>query len=89
MTQELVIHIAREALSLAVLLALPGLAVGLIVGLCISIVMATTQIQEQTLTFVPKIIAVFLAIFVASSWMLTNIIVFTTNLYNNIPMVIR
>ncbi|MEW6624287.1 MAG: flagellar biosynthesis protein FliQ [Bacillota bacterium] len=89
MTQEMVIHLAREALSLAILLALPALGAGLLVGVAISILMATTQIQEQTLTFVPKIIAVFFAIFVFSSWMLTSITNFAGSIFSNLARMIR
>ncbi len=89
MSQETVIHLAREALSLAFLLALPALGTGLLVGLLISILMATTQIQEQTLTFVPKIIAVFLAIFVFSSWMLSTLTSFAGNIFSNLANMVR
>lgn len=89
MTQEFVIHLAREALSLALLLAMPALATGLVVGLLISVLMATTQIQEQTLTFVPKIIAVFLAIFIFSSWMLTSITNFAGSIFGNLANMVR
>ncbi|WP_028307493.1 flagellar biosynthesis protein FliQ [Desulfitibacter alkalitolerans] len=89
MTQEFVIHLAREALSLAILLSLPALGTGLIVGLAISILMATTQIQEQTLIFVPKIIAVFLAIFIASSWMLAAITSFAGSIFGNLANMVR
>ena len=84
MTQEFIIHLARESINLAILLSLPALATGLIVGLVISIIMAATQIQEQTLTFVPKIIAVLLAVFLASSWILLTITEFTINIFDNL-----
>ncbi|KUO52527.1 MAG: flagellar biosynthetic protein FliQ [Desulfitibacter sp. BRH_c19] len=89
MTQEFVIHLAREALSLALLLALPALGTGLIVGLAISVLMATTQIQEQTLTFVPKLIAVFFAIFMFSSWMLTSLTNFAGSIFGNLANMVR
>ncbi|MBS3970080.1 MAG: flagellar biosynthesis protein FliQ [Clostridia bacterium] len=89
MTQEFIIHLAREALSLAILLSMPALGTGLVVGLAISILMATTQIQEQTLIFVPKIIAVFLAIFIASSWMLASIIGFAVSIFGNLANMVR
>ncbi len=89
MTQEMVIHLAREAFSLALLLALPALGTGLLVGLIISILMAATQIQEQTLTFVPKIIAVFFAIFICSSWMLTSLTNFAGSIFGNLANMIR
>ncbi len=89
MTQDFVIHLAREALSLALLLALPALGTGLVVGLVISVLMATTQIQEQTLTFVPKIIAVFFAIFIFSSWMLTSLTNFAGSIFGNLANMVR
>ena len=89
MSQEMVVHLSREALSLALLLALPALGTGLVVGLIISILMATTQIQEQTLTFVPKIIAVFFAIYIFSSWMLTALTSFAGNIFSNLANMIR
>lgn len=59
MTPEFVVSFAKEAISLTILVAMPMLGLGLIVGLLISIFQATTSIQEMTLTFVPKILAVF------------------------------
>lgn len=89
MTQDFIIHLAREAMLVAMLLAGPPLILGLAVGLSVSILQATTQIQEQTLTFVPKIIAVFVAILVFGSWMLSTIVNFTENLFISLPTVIR
>lgn len=83
MSEEFVLNLARESILTALMLASPMLAVSLIVGLVISIFQATTQIQEPTLTFVPKIVAVFLGIMVFGSWMLNLIIQFTTHLYQN------
>ncbi len=89
MSQEYVIHLAREALTTALLIAAPILGIGLVVGLVIAILQATTQIQEQTLTFVPKIVAVMLAILVFGSWMLNLLIGFTQNLFGNLSSIIR
>ncbi|NLJ99965.1 MAG: flagellar biosynthesis protein FliQ [Clostridia bacterium] len=89
MTQEYIIHLAREAMTVALMLAGPPLAFGLIVGLAVSILQATTQIQEQTLTFIPKIVAVFLAILIFGSWMLGSIVHFTENLFSSLPTIIR
>lgn len=89
MSQDFVIHLAREAMTVALLLAGPPLLLGLLVGLAISILQATTQIQEQTLTFVPKIIAVFVSILIFGSWMLDTIVRFTENLYSSLPTLIR
>lgn len=89
MSQDMVIHLAREALLVALLIAAPPLGFGLVVGVAVSILQATTQIQEQTLTFVPKIVAVFLSILIFGSWMLAVIIGFTTDLLRQMPALIR
>jgi flagellar biosynthetic protein FliQ len=89
MTQEYVIHLAREALSLTLLLAAPALGFGMVVGLAISFLQATTQIQEQTLVFVPKIIAVLLSFILFGSWMLTTLVNFTSELYTGLGQILR
>ncbi|TDA69408.1 MAG: flagellar biosynthesis protein FliQ [Clostridia bacterium] len=89
MSQELVLSLARQGLIVALLLSLPALGVGMVVGVAISIFQATTQIQEQTLTFVPKIIAVLLAMLLFSGWMLNTILNFTQNIFGNLPGMIR
>ncbi|HHW43957.1 flagellar biosynthesis protein FliQ [Desulfofundulus thermobenzoicus] len=85
MTDTLVIQIAREALMMILILSLPTLAVSLLVGLVISILQATTQVQEQSLTFVPKIIAVFLVLAVTAPWMIRLMTGFTTRLFDRLP----
>ncbi|MGI6452785.1 MAG: flagellar biosynthesis protein FliQ [Syntrophomonadaceae bacterium] len=89
MSSEAVIAIAREAIMLALLLAAPALGVGLLVGFVISVFQAITQIQEQTLTFVPKIIAVFLSFIVFGPWMLKIITEFTVNIFSNLTTIVR
>ena len=89
MTQTYVLHLAREALMLVVILSLPALGVAMLVGLIISILQATSQIQEQTLTFVPKMVAVFVTLIIAASWLLNIAVNFTTRLYEQIPNLIR
>lgn len=89
MTQDFVVSLASEAIQTVLMLALPLLGVGLVVGLIVAVFQAATQIQEMTLSFVPKIIAVLLALLAASPWMLNKIIHFTTNLFTSIPSVIR
>ena len=86
--EQQVLDIARDAVFTLIKLASPLLGVALIVGLAISIFQATTQIQEQTLSFVPKIIAVFLAVFIFGSWMITTLKEFTLRLYDNILLFI-
>ncbi|NLM46497.1 MAG: flagellar biosynthesis protein FliQ [Firmicutes bacterium] len=81
MSAEYVLTIARGAVMTTLYLAAPLLAISLIVGLVISIFQATTQIQEQTLTFVPKILAILLGLLVLGGWMLTTIVNYTANLF--------
>ena len=78
-----------QAIKLALLLAAPMLITGLVVGLLVSIFQTATQINEMTMTFVPKIIAVGVAILLFFPWMLNIVIDFTQNLFVNIPMYIR
>lgn len=89
MTPDFIVGFARGAIETALMLALPILAVGMFVGLIVSIFQSVTQIQEMTLSFVPKIVAVFIAILVFAPWMLNKIISFTENLITSIPQYIR
>jgi flagellar biosynthetic protein FliQ len=89
MTPEYVTTLVSEAIKMALTLSLPLLGVGLVVGLAVAILQATTQIQEMTLSFVPKIVIVLLALLVAAPWMLAKISTFTSNLITSIPQVIR
>ena len=84
-----VIDIAQSALLTVLYVAAPMLGLSLLVGVAISIFQATTQIQEQTLTFVPKIVAVIASVAVFGSWMLRILINFTQDLYTNINQYIR
>ncbi|HHY06629.1 MAG TPA: flagellar biosynthesis protein FliQ [Clostridia bacterium] len=85
MTQDFIIYLGKEAVYTILLLSGPLLGVSLLVGLLISVFQATTQIQEQTLTFVPKIVMVFISLVIFGSWMLNLIVTFTTNLFSSIP----
>ena len=89
MTPEFVISFAKEAIILTILVAMPMLGLGLIVGLIVSIFQATTSIQEMTLSFVPKILAVFLGLLYFAPWMIEKVTSFTINIFENIPMYIR
>ncbi|UNC91758.1 flagellar biosynthesis protein FliQ [Candidatus Contubernalis alkaliaceticus] len=89
MSQEFVMGLAREAISLMLLMAAPVLLLSLGVGLTVSIFQAATQIQEPTLTFVPKIMAVFIGLLVFGSWMLNLIIQFTVTLLGDMSNIIR
>ena len=86
---DLVVRIVRDALLEILKLSAPMLGVGMIVGLIVSIFQATTSIQEQTLTFVPKIVAIFFAIIIFSNWMLASILEFTRKIFNLIPTMTR
>jgi len=79
MTEGTVIHLAREAISLVILLAGPLLLISLAVGLAVSIFQAATQIQEQTLTFVPKLVAILLTLLFLGGWMMNTMLSFTIN----------
>lgn len=83
MDASTVIEISREALWLIIKCSAPILIVSLVVGLVISIFQTITSIQEQTLTFVPKILAVFITIMICGSWILDNIVEFMQALFNN------
>ena len=82
MTIDAVADIARDALYLIIKVSLPVLLVSLIIGLIISIFQTVTSIQEQTLTFVPKIICVFLALILFGPWMMNSMVEFMTQLWS-------
>lgn len=82
MTPELAVDICRRAIQTILMCAAPMLIVALIVGLLVSIFQAATQINEQTLTFVPKIVAVFLTLLIFGSWIIKIVSVFTVGLYD-------
>ena len=88
MTVDFVVDITTKALELTILVASPMLVFGLVVGLIISIFQAVTQIQEMTLTFIPKILAVVTALIIFFPWMLDKLISFTLNIIHNVPMYI-
>jgi len=82
---EFLISLCQEALKVTLFLSAPMLGFGLLAGLIVSIFQATTQIQDMTLTFVPKILAVILALILFSVWMLNVLLHFTSNLFIHIP----
>ena len=88
MTRDTVISLTVDAMALAVKVGLPLLLVGLIVGLVVSVFQAVTQIQEQTLSFIPKIIGTAVVIVVAGPWMLGQLITYTEELYSSIPRLV-
>lgn len=89
MTQGQVLDIARDAIYTIIMASAPVLLVSLVVGLIISVFQTVTSIQEQTLTFVPKILAVFVTIMIGGSWMLGLMTDFMTDLWNNLGTLLR
>ena len=89
MTDHEVINIAVQSILLAAKLAAPILAVSLGIGLFVGLLQSATQIQEQTLTFVPKLVGVALVILLAGHWMLGQTIAFTHSLFNMIPQLLQ
>ncbi len=89
MTQDYIIFLAKESVYAILLLSAPLLGASLIVGLFISIFQATTQIQEQTLTFVPKIAIVMICLVIFGPWMLNILVAFTINLFMSIPNIMQ
>ncbi|MBU1002547.1 MAG: flagellar biosynthesis protein FliQ [Proteobacteria bacterium] len=85
MTPEFVVGFAKQAIEMALMIALPMLGVGLVVGITISVLQAATQIQEMTLTFIPKIVSIFLALLIAFPWIMDKMMTYTTNLFLNLP----
>ncbi|MEW6386688.1 MAG: flagellar biosynthesis protein FliQ [Thermodesulfobacteriota bacterium] len=85
MTQDLVIGVARQAIQVTLLVALPILGIGLVVGVIVSLLQAATQIQEMTLTFVPKILSVFIGLLLLLPWIMNQLVNFTLEVFNNIP----
>lgn len=85
MSGDLVIQMAQEALRMVLIISAPMLGLGLLVGLAVSIFQATTSIQGQTLAFIPKIVAVFVAILIFGPWMLRLMVEYVTNVLVNLP----
>ncbi|PKN28187.1 MAG: flagellar biosynthetic protein FliQ [Deltaproteobacteria bacterium HGW-Deltaproteobacteria-21] len=89
MTPEYIIGIGAEAIKLTLLLSAPLLGVGLVVGLIIAVLQATTQIQEMTLSFVPKIVSVLLALLLSAPWMIEKLTSFMNSVITSLPMAVR
>lgn len=89
MTPEFVIGFARQGIELALTVALPMLGIGLGVGVIVSILQAATQIQEMTLTFIPKIVSIFLALLISFPWIMDKMTTFTEEVFINLPKYIR
>ena len=88
MTQDTVVNLATQAMTLTLEIAGPILLLGLIIGLLVSIFQAVTSIQEQSLSFIPKIVGVAVLIVVLGPWMLNQLVTYAQNLYLSIPSLI-
>ena len=88
MNQDTVVNLASQAMSLALKIAGPLLLVALVIGLLVSIFQAVTQIQEQSLTLIPKIVGVAVVIVVLGPWMLGQLVAYTAALYTAIPSMV-
>ena len=89
MSPEAVIEVARQAIKITFLVSLPILGIGLLVGVLVSLLQAATQIQEMTLTFVPKILSIFVGLLLLLPWIMNNLTGFFIEVVNNIPRYIR
>ena len=88
MTPDMVIKLGEQSIYTIIIVSAPMLLIALGVGLIVSIFQAMTQIQEQTLAFIPKIVAVFLAMVLFGPWMLTILLDFTRDLFQQLPQLI-
>ena len=89
MTVDAVVEIANNALYIILKVALPVLLVSLAIGLIVSIFQTVTSIQEQTLTFVPKIVGIFVALMLMGGWMMSTMVEFATQLWSNFSLYIH
>jgi flagellar biosynthetic protein FliQ len=89
MTESWVLGFGREAIELTLMLSAPMLGFGLVTGILVSIFQAVTSIQEMTLTFIPKILMVFLALLLFFPWLLQSMISFTARVFQQIPALVR
>lgn len=86
---EYFVAIAKQTLFLVIILTGPPVMTALLVGLTISILQATTQIQEQTLTFVPKLVGVVAILAISGPWMLAQLLAFASSIYDAIPIYVK
>ncbi len=84
MTDEFIIDICRRAIQITLMMAAPMLLAGMIIGLIVSVFQATTQINEQTLTFIPKIVAVFITLLLMTPWMIHSMTSFSAEIFTTI-----
>ncbi|HHY0048031.1 TPA: flagellar biosynthesis protein FliQ [Clostridioides difficile] len=89
MSEFMITSVLKNGMFTGAMIAAPVLIVSLVVGLLISVFQATTQIQEQTLTFVPKLIAILLVVAIGGSWMLHTLISFTSEIFNMMSLITK
>lgn len=89
MNQDFVVQVIFQGIYLILLISMPAVGVGLLVGFLISLFQAVTQIQEQTLTFVPKVVSVLLMVAFTSPWIISLMVDFTNTLWSTIPNMAR
>lgn len=87
--ENFLINISKQSLYLILILSAPATLVALVIGLVISLIQATTQVQEQTLTFVPKLVAVMLVLALTAPWAMTQLIQFTQVIFEQFPKYLR
>ena len=88
MNQDVVVSLTMDAISVAMKIAVPMLLAGLVVGLIVSVFQAVTQIQEQTLAFIPKVVALVVVMLLFGPWMLGQLETYTTALWASIPQMV-
>ena len=88
MTPEVVMQVGRQAVEMTLLMAGPLLLAALVIGLIVSVFQAATQINEQTLSFIPKLVGMFLILLLAGPWMLEIMVDYVRRLFENIPLLI-
>ncbi len=88
MTTQTVLNLGQRSMEVMLLVSAPLLLTALVVGLIVSILQAATQINEMTLSFIPKMLAIFLAMLLTGPWMLSTLIDYTRDLFQNIPFII-
>jgi flagellar biosynthetic protein FliQ len=87
MTDVMVIQLLREALMTILIVSAPLLGIGMLVGLIVAIFQTTTSIQEQTLTFVPKIVSIFVSLIIFGAWIIRTLVTFTANIFGMIEKI--
>lgn len=89
MTEDLIIQLSQDAMKTTIMVSAPILVTTLVVGLLVSIFQALTQINEATLTFIPKMIVVVIVVWLAGPWILDQMRSYTVQLFENVPMMVR